>query len=289
MSNMAHSVTQRLLNFSKEKNEDFNFVLARYGVERLLYRLTQSEEGGRFVLKGASLFLVWFGHSFRTTRDVDLLGMGSPSIEGLSDFFRTLCKADSTAIDGLTFLADSVQAGRIKEDQEYEGVRVQLRALLGRSRIDLQVDIGFGDAITPAPEKITFPTLLDGPAPVMLAYPPYTSIAEKFHAMVSHDLANSRMKDFYDICVMFRSFKLEPDILAKAIRRTNEGRITGLPTEVPVALTERFWGDALKQDQWNAFVKRSRLTLPMGNLESVILELRGHLWPALAQIGIIIE
>lgn len=286
MSNLAHSVAQRLLNFSKEKNEDFNFVLARYGVERLLYRLTQSQEGGRFILKGASLFLVWFGHSFRTTRDVDLLGMGSPSIESLSDLFRTLCNADSTAIDGLTFLADSVQAGRIKEDQEYEGVRVQLRAMLGRSRIDLQVDIGFGDTITPAAERITFPTLLDGPAPIMLAYPPYTSIAEKFHAMVSRDLANSRMKDFYDICVMFRSFQLKAEILAEAIRKTNERRGTGLPTKLPVALTKSFWNDTLKQGQWNAFVKRSRLTLPMGNLESVILELRGHLQPTLTLFGI---
>lgn len=286
MSNLAHSVAQRLLNFSKEKNEDFNFVLARYGVERLLYRLTQSQEGGRFILKGASLFLVWFGHSFRTTRDVDLLGMGSPSIEGLSDLFRTLCKTESSSIDGLKFLEDSVQAGRIKEDQEYEGVRVQLRAMLGRSRIDLQVDIGFGDAITPAAERITFPTLLDGPAPVMLAYPPYTSVAEKFHAMVSRDLANSRMKDFYDICVMFRSFRLQTEILVEAIRKTNERRGTGLPTEMPVALTKSFWNDALKQDQWNAFVKRSRLTLPMGNLESVISELRGHLQPTLTLLGI---
>ncbi len=160
-------------------------------------------------------------------------------------------------------------------------MRILLRALLGKARIDLQVDVGFGDAITPEPERITFPTLLDGPAPVLLAYPPYTAIAEKFQAMVVLDMANSRMKDFYDICVMFRSFPLDAEILAKAIQRTFARRDMALPGKMPMALTPDFSEDPLKQIQWNAFVKKSRLTVPMGDLPNVVAELRGHLHPML--------
>lgn len=168
MSDMAHSVAQRLLNFSKANNEEYNFILARYGVEPLLYRLSQSPTGQRFVLKGASLFLVWFGHAFRTTRDVDLLGVGSSDLEAMPGSFAS-----------------------------------------SRSRYGSRRWIGF-------------PTLLDGPAPSLLAYPPYTAIDEKFQAMVVLDMANSRMKDFYDICVLFRSFTLDAEILATAVRRTFE-------------------------------------------------------------------
>lgn len=281
MSDTSHSVAERLLNFSKANNEEYNFILVRYGVERLLYRLSQSKVGSRFVLKGASLFLVWFGHTFRTTRDVDLLGVGSSDLESIAQLFRELCVPNTLAVDGLIFQADSVRVNRIKEDQDYEGVRVLLRALLGKSRIDLQVDIGFGDAITPEPERITFPTLLDGPAPTLLAYPPYTAIAEKFQAMVVLDMANSRMKDFYDICVLFRSFTLDAAIVAKAIQRTFARRDMALPEKIPMALTTDFSEDPLKQVQWNAFVKKSRLTVPMGDLPAVVAELREHLLPAL--------
>ncbi len=283
---MSHSVAQRLLNFSKSGGEEYNFILSRYGVERLLYRLSQSPQGRRFVIKGASLFLVWFGHAFRTTRDVDLLGEGSSELEDVAKLFRELCEVDSVAVDGLIFQNDSVRVNRIKEEQDYEGVRVQLRAMLGRIRIDLRVDVGFGDAITPAPDRITFPTLLDGPAPSLLAYPPYTAIAEKFQAMVVLDLANSRMKDFYDICVMFRSFQLDPQILADAVKRTFARRNVDVPGETPLALTDSFSEDPLKQKQWAAFVKKSRLSMPMGDLQSVVTELHMHLQPMLRLLGI---
>lgn len=284
MSDMAQSVAQRLLNFSKSNNEEYNFILARYGVERLLYRLSQSPIGRRFVLKGATLFLVWFGHTFRTTRDVDLLGVGASDLESILQLFRELCTADTVNVDGLVFRSETVRASRIKEDQDYEGVRVHLRALLGKARIDLQVDIGFGDAITPEAEHVRFPTLLDGPAPSLLAYPPYTAIAEKFQAMVALDMANSRMKDFYDICVLFRSTTLDVDILATAISRTFARRNMALPQKMPVALTHEFFEDPLKQIQWNAFVKKNRLILPMGELPEVVKELRARFSPVLQML-----
>ncbi len=150
----------------------------------------------------------------------------------------------------------------------------------------MQVDVGFGDAITPEPERIAFPTLLNGPQPTLLAYPPYTAIAEKFQPMVALDMANSRMKDFYDILVIFRSFSLEAKILAQAIQRTFERRAMPLPTQIPTALTPEFSSDAQKQMQWKAFTSKSRLTEPMGDLSSVIAELNQHLRPTLHLIGI---
>ncbi len=276
---MAPSVAQRLLNFSKGNNEGYNFILVRYGVERLLYRISQPPTGQKFVLKGASLFLVCFGHAFRTTRDVDLLGMGSWDLETISKIFRALCMIDTLGVDGLLFQSKTVLVSRIKEDQDYEGVRVLLRALLGKTHIDLQVDVGFGDAITPEAERVHFPTLLDGPAPFLLAYPPYTAIAEKFQAMVGLDMANSRMKDFYDICVLFRSLTLDPEILATAAQRTFARRNMPLPGEMPTALTRNFSEDPMKQAQWNAFVKKNRLTLPMGDLTEVVEELRMRFEP----------
>ncbi len=282
MSDPSRSVAQRLLNFSKENGEEYNFVLVRYGMERLLYRLSQSERGRRFILKGAGLFLVWFGRNFRTTRDIDLLGEGLADPEVMVGDFRELCGLDTLETDGLVFLPESVRAERIREDQDYEGIRVRLRALLGKSRIELQVDVGFGDAVTPEPETVVFPTLLNGPAPRLLAYPPPTAVAEKFQAMVALDQANSRMKDFYDLCVLFRSFTLDSQVLAHAIRSTFARRATELPVSFPTALTTSFSEDPIKKTQWNAFIGKCRPALPMGDLPSVVTELREHFQPVMS-------
>jgi hypothetical protein len=286
MSDRAHSVAERLLNLCKARNEEFTFVLSRYGTERLLYRLAQSEHGRRFVLKGASLFLVWFGQAFRTTRDVDLLGEGPADLETVAETFRGICRLETRDIDGLVFQPESVVVSRIREDQQHDGIRVKLRALLSRSRIDLQVDIGFGDAVTPAPEPIEFPTLLDAPAPQLLAYPHFTAIAEKFHAMVSRDLANSRMKDFYDLIILFRSFDLNEEILARAIKNSFACRGTALPVDIPMALTSTFGEDEGKMTQWEAFKKKNRLTQPMGSLQDVIEELCMRFTPVLMRLRI---
>jgi hypothetical protein len=172
--NTAHSIFQRLLKYAKLHGEDFNLLLSRYGVERLLYRLSISNHADRFILKGASLFLVWQGQNYRVTRDADLLGSGPADIETLTDIFKELCEITTEDIDGIKFLIDTVRAVPIREEQEYDGIRVTLVGLLYQARIPLQVDIGFGDAITPEPERITFPTLLNAPAPELMAYPRYT-------------------------------------------------------------------------------------------------------------------
>jgi hypothetical protein len=245
---MAASVRQRLMQLSRERSEEFHLLLTRYGLERLLYRLTQSPHAGQFVLKGAVLFQLWTGEPHRATRDLDLLGLGPPSTDRLCQVFQVVCSLP-VADDGLIFLTDAVQAEQIKEDNEYEGVRLRIGARLGNARIPLQVDIGFGDAVTPGPQAVNYPTLLDFPAPQLLAYPRETVVAEKFQAMIQLAMANSRMKDFYDIWTLARKFEFAGPPLGAAIRATFERRQTALPTVTPLPLTAAFSTNRMKAIQ----------------------------------------
>lgn len=283
-SNIAASVRQRLLNHAKERNEDFNFVLGRFAGERLLYRLSVSEHAENFILKGALLFLLWTGHLYRPTRDVDLLGFGDSSIRRLEEIVRDVCGIEAPA-DGLVFDADSVQGAKIRDDQEYEGVRITLLAFLEKARIPLQIDIGFGDAVTPDAEAVEFPLLLSAPAlpaPKLNAYPRETVIAEKLEAMVTLGIANSRMKDFSDLLTLARSFDFQGSVLARAVRRTFERRGTLLPETTPIALTAEFSQDTTKAAQWKSFLKRAGITGANADLESVTEQLSGFLLPLLA-------
>jgi predicted nucleotidyltransferase component of viral defense system len=257
-------------------NEDFQFVLMRYGAERLMYRLSQSEHANNFVLKGAMLFLVWTGAQYRATKDMDFLALKSSSVEQLRDVFREICGM-SLVDDGLVFEPESVQAEEIREDNLYRGVRVVMQARLGKARIPIQVDIGFGDAVTPKPLQMDFPTLLDFPAPRLAMYSRETVVAEKFEAMVKLGLANSRMKDFYDIWVLSRNFDFYGDILSAAIQATFKRRKTALPPTMPLALTTEFSNDPLKQTQWKAFMNRSKLKLETKGLGKVVADIRGFL------------
>src|SRR5487761_2398358 len=223
--NLAASVRQRLLNISKRDGEAFDLVLTRYALERLLYRLGQSEYRDQFLLKGAMLFAVWGGEIHRPTRDVDLLGFGTSELPQVEKFFRDICQ-EAVVPDGLEFLPDTMRAMEIREDQEYQGVRVLFDARLENAVIPIQIDIGYGDAVTPAPEDITYPTMLDFAAPKLRAYPLYTVVAEKFQAMVWLGIANSRMKDFYDIWIIMQKFSLEGQILSQAVEATFARRKT---------------------------------------------------------------
>ena len=167
---IAASVRQRLLNVSRQRGDDFQYVMTRYGLERLLYRLTQSPHASQFVLKGAALFELWTEQPHRSTRDLDLLGEGAPATERFEQLFRDICRAPVEE-DGLSFDPHSISAEQIKEEDEYQGIRVRLLARLQAARIPLQVDVGFGDAITPQSQTVTFPTLLDFPPPRIAAYP----------------------------------------------------------------------------------------------------------------------
>jgi len=276
---VTQSVRQRLLNRSRETGEDYNLLLTRYAVERLLYRLSQSEHADAFVLKGAMLFTVWTGALHRPTRDLDLLGFGDPSEERLVDVFRNICD-QAVDNDGMIFDANSVTAAPIRDEHAYAGIRLRLAAKLGNARINLQVDVGFGDVVTPEARTETYPTLLDQPSPRLRVYPPESVVAEKLEAMVSLGMANSRMKDFYDMWVLLQQFDLDGAGLAAAIQATFERRRTTIPSSVPLAFTDEFAGDSDKQRQWIGFLKRSGLP-HTHKLLAVVHTLRDRLLPLL--------
>ncbi|MFM8764913.1 MAG: nucleotidyl transferase AbiEii/AbiGii toxin family protein, partial [Spartobacteria bacterium] len=213
--NLAASVRQRLLVLGQKQGEPFDLILMRYGIERLLYRLGRSSHADRFLLKGAMLFRVWRDFSHRPTRDVDLLGFGSTETNDLEEIFRELC-LQQVEPDGLLFLPSTVKAELIREQAVYGGIRVTLEARLGNARVPIQCDVGFGDAVTPAPEQIEFPALLDFPAPRLRSYPTYTVIAEKLEAIVLLGETNSRMKDFYDLWFLSREFEFDGNTLVAA-------------------------------------------------------------------------
>lgn len=274
--NVAASVRDRLMRLARERNENFNFVLDRYAMERLLYRLSRSRHESTFVLKGAILFTVWSGHPHRATKDIDLLGSGPPELARLKTVFEDICGVDVDD-DGIVFDPSSVTAARIKEDADYEGVRVTLKAKLGTAVLNLQVDIGFGDAVTPAPVVTDFPVLLASPAPRLRVYPRETVVAEKLEAMVQLGIANSRMKDFFDLQFLARSFEFDGDVLTKAIAATFKRRETAVPDNEPVAFTATFTEDAQKKAQWTGFLTRSGVADTKLDLAAVVADIRGFL------------
>lgn len=255
------SVRARLLRLARERGEDFQLVLTRYANERLLYRLASSKHESRFVLKGAVLFTLWTGEPHRATRDVDLLGFGEPSEDHIRSVFADVLAVE-VEDDGVRFDASTLDVGPIREEQEYGGVRVVMVAQVTSAQVRLQIDVGFGDAITPEAVTAGFPALLEFPAPKLRAYPQETVVAEKLEAMVKLGQANSRMKDFYDLVVLARSFAFEGELLVRAITATFARRGTPLPSGLPVALTSEFTDDRMKNTQWSAFLRKSAAPSP---------------------------
>lgn len=276
--NLAASVRQRLLNIAKRDGESFDLVLTRYALERFLYRLGHSQYHSQFLLKGAMLFAVWGGEPHRPTLDIDLLGFGPSELPLLEKIFRKICQ-ENVEPDGVEFLPDTLRAIDIREDQEYQGVRVQFEARLENAMISIQVDIGFGDAVTPAPEDIIYPTVLDFAAPKLRAYPVYTVVAEKFQAMVWLGIANTRMKDFYDIWIIMQKFSFDGQLLAQAIEATFARRNTPFPASAPLALSKVFSSDAVKQTQWKAFLRKNALQTDDLAFAAIITALHDFLMP----------
>lgn len=272
--NMGASVRARLLTHSQATRQTFETVLTRYALERLLYRLAQTEHGERFVLKGAMLLMTWLEIPLRATRDLDFLAFGEPSPEGMLQVFKTVL-SHGLDDDGVTFDAEALTVDRIREGVAYGGLRLQTWASVGGARVRVAIDIGFGDAVEPGVEEVDYPTLLDLPAPRLRTYARETVIAEKFQAMVALGRANTRMKDFYDIWALHQQFAFDDDRLARAIKATFARRETALPTEPPDALTPAFADDQDKQRQWRAFI--NGVAVDPGSLADVIAEIAGFL------------
>lgn len=276
---LAASIRQRLLNLSKKSEEDFSLVLAKYAAERLLYRLSRSPFASQFALKGAMLFTIWIGRPHRPTRDMDLLGYGEDSVDRIAKVFQQIIRTEVEP-DGLVYDEKSISVSTIREDQEYGGKRVELMARLGVARIHVQVDIGFGDAITPEAQEIEYPSLLKLPAAKVFAYSRETVVAEKLQAMVVLGILNSRMKDFYDLWLLCEKFSFDGLVLAKAIAATFERRRTALPLDPPIALTAEFGTTPDKVVQWQAFLRRSHLEAQL--ISDVISRLSEFLLPILS-------
>jgi len=274
--NLPESVRQRLLKLSAARREPFDLLLARFAVERLLYRLGTTRHANRFLLKGAMLFAVWLDNMHRPTRDVDLLGFGTIEADEIQGVFKEVCEAPVPE-DGLVFAAKSLSTEPIREDARYGGIRVKLQARLANVRIPVQIDIGVGDVVTPAPELVTFPALLDFAAPSLRAYPIYTVIAEKTEALVYRGEINTRMKDFFDLRFMGRTFELDGALMFRALSATFERRETALPVDIPYGLTDAFV--VLRESFWRAFLKRNGLVET--DFAETVAELRELLMPVL--------
>lgn len=265
------SIRQRLLDRARARGEDFQLVLDRFAVERLLYRLSISPHHDQFLLKGALLFALWFDAPHRPTRDADFLGFGPQDPDRLEALIAELCATEVD--DGLLFDAGSIAIEPIREEAAYQGLRARLVAFLGGARCHVQWDVGFGDAVTPGPQQADYPVLLDGFAPPRLGvYPRETVFAEKLEAIATLGIANSRMKDYFDLAALIREGAMDDATLAKAIRVTFQRRGTALPDGVPFGLSEAFSSDTQKQVQWAAFLRRNRLSAP--DLADVVATIR---------------
>ena len=268
---LARSVQVRLAAHAKAIGVDPNLVLTRYGVERFLFRLSRSPHAERFVLKGALLLMAWLGETLRPTRDADLLGFGDLSDDELVGILRDVCAVEVEP-DAMSFLLDSVQVEPIRVEDAYGGRRATIEARVGKASLRVQVDIGIGDAVTPAPEWMDYPGLLDLPRARLRVYSRGSVVAEKLHAMVLLGVRNSRMKDYFDLRALAREGALEPDRLAEAIAATFARRKTAVPDGVPIGLSEEFASDAASQAQWKAFLTRNQLDGPP--FDTVVREVR---------------
>jgi hypothetical protein len=281
---LAESIRQRLLNLAHKKAEPFDLILTRYGLERLLYRIGQSKWASNFLLKGAMLFSLWYDSPRRPTRDLDLMIYGKTDAQYLKEVFQSICTM-KVENDGIEYIAESVTCTEIREKNIYHGIRIKLMATLAGAKIRLQIDIGFGDVVFPEPKEITYPTLLELPAPRIHSYSMYTVVAEKFQAMATLGILNSRMKDFFDVRVMAGEFEFSGAVLCLAIKSTFKRRDALLPLETPVALTGAFAVDKSKNIQWDAFIRKNRLHIKEKSLTEVIDFLHRFLVPPVSALA----
>ena len=281
--NVPASVHQRLLNYARAKGRPFNEVLQYFVLERFLYRLGHSPYHRQFVLKGALMLAAWQSPFVRPTRDIDLLGRMNNTVEQVVSAVRAICREPAPE-DGLQFDTGSVIGERIIETANYAGVRVRLTAYLGTARIPMQIDVGFGDPLVPAPSLVRLPTILDLPAPELEGYSRESTIAEKIQIMVYLGEINSRMKDFYDVWSLATHFDFDGPLLAQAIQETFRWRQTDLAPN-PLAFSDRFALNDEKQSQWEAFIRRLHLEDAPATLHEAIQIIAAFIQPVMQALA----
>lgn len=283
LTNIAASVHQRLLNKARQSGRPFNELLQYFAIERFMYRLSKTEHGKKFILKGALMLPVWGACATRPTKDIDLLGQVPNEVGVVVAVIKDACR-QNVEPDGMIFDPDSVQGERIAEEADQEGVRARLTGCLGNARLSMQIDVGFGDVVSPAAKPIEYPTLLDMPAPRLRGYSRESTIAEKLHAMVKLDILNSRMRDFWDIWIVSQTFDFEGARLVTAVRKTFENRKTEIPAE-PAVFRREFRTDQAKTAQWAAFLRRAKPAASPGSFADVVAALEDFLAPVLDSIA----
>jgi hypothetical protein len=282
-SNLPASVAARLLNRAKQTGDVYQTLLTSFCFERFLYRLGKSEARERFVLKGAMLLRVWSEQPYRATRDLDLLRKGDGSFEAIRADIRTICMVP-VAPDAVSFDADAIEIEAIRAEDEYAGTRATLPARCGKARLSLQIDLGLGDSVWPAPRSCVYPALLDFPAPEVLVYPREAVVAEKLEALVVLGDRNSRIKDFFDLHHLASRFEFDRATLAEAVRRTFERRHTLIPAEDPIGLTSVYWENPSRAAQVRAFARRAGLEVPAKPAEEFTRVLHAFLSPVLEDL-----
>ncbi len=276
--NLAESVRVRLLNIAKVQDVDFNQILVHFALERILYRMSQSEHADHFLLKGALLFNIWYNMQHRATRDADLLGFGPSDLDSIAQTFREIASFETE--DGITFDPTSVKVDEIRKGAGYAGARVLITAEIAKAQCKTQIDIGFGDAVTPGPLNAVYPVLIDEfPAPTLRIYPVHTVVAEKLHAIVFLGMTNSRLKDYFDLSILLERETLDTIVLAKAITATFARRGTRIPPTLPTGLSDEFSFDKTRQAVWSSFLKKNGLK--QTDLYDIVANLRGILQPVL--------
>ncbi len=255
--NIPASILTRLRNQSDEMNRPFAEVLQYYAMERFLHRLSKTRYADKFVLKGGLLFYVWNLPLRRPTRDIDFHGYVSGDSKTLLKIVLEVLEVSSLE-DGLVFGSKSISVEETQIDADYQGIRIKLIALLNRTRIPVQIDIGFSDELTSKAETIEYPNLLPDLETVQLkGYPKETVVAEKFHAMIKHGNLNSRMKDYYDLWLISETFGFEGKSLQKAIETTFKNRDTDLLTERPSSISAQF--ASVNNARWNNFLEKMNI------------------------------
>ncbi len=277
-TNLVASIHQRLLNQAHKSERPFSELLQYYAIERFLYRLAQSPYHDRFVLKGALIFTAWGAPLSRPTRDVDLLAYTSNSVENITAITQAICR-QAVEADGMMFAPETVTGETITEQAGYQGIRVRFLGYLGQARVNMQIDMGFADVVSPGPEMVEYPSWLQMPRPRLRGYPRESVVAEKAHALARLGMINSRMKDFYDLWLLARKFDFDGAALTKAIASTFAQRDTSLPTDMPDGLKDTF--ARAKQGQWQAFIQTSTIPDAPDELAKVLGVLREFLWPVL--------
>jgi hypothetical protein len=257
-TNTAASVHQRIINLARVQNSEANLLFTRYGLERFLYRLSQSPHADSFVLKGAMLFFVWTGTASRPTRDLALLAHFPPDAGEIRRVFHDICltKVDD---DGLRFETPAMEIEATQGLRLFGGFRVNIPASLGKVRLQIRIDLGFGDVVTPVPKRITYPTLLDLPAPRLAAYHMETVIAEKTEAIVKLGATNTRTKDYFDLLALSRNFPFKGSNPVSSLAATFHARNTPIPMDDPPGLADDFATDGASSTRWHSFLRRNSL------------------------------